>query len=1156
MRAVLAITLSLALWQSAASLADSTPQPEVFLQLGHAGLIQAVAVSPDGAFIASADFSGVTKLWKAGSHKEIGSFPKVSMPVLRLAWAPDGRHLFASTADGRLLWLDAQRLEQIRESSCATSGRLKEVRAIAVSRDGSEVACGNLDGDLAVFSVDDGSLRRLIDAGGDGIRALATTPDGAAIVAGGAGRIQRFSWKDGRRLGAFPVPDLVSDLVLFRNSPQVAVSFGFLFHGKETTLRIYHLDSGREDYALTGSLGGSQSLALSPDEKTLYSGPFQRVDGGAKTLAAMFVSDFRIQAWDLERRVIARSLAGHGGSVAGLALNPQGDQLYSASWDGSLRAWSPADGAQERLAARSESPAAVFAVEGGFASAAPEGDISVWDGSTGERVRRIRAPLPEALQGRPFSLQGVVANGSGQMVSVAHDGVDAILVRRIAASGAVAATVIRADGEAWHSPEAAQQLGAPGEGAKRRVFPLLARAALAAQGTRVYLAVKYFAPGNLFTFYSRVAVWDVGEERLLGFLPGLIAGEISALSLSPDAGTLFLGSSQALRAEVDAPRETRLSAYRVADGAELWSRDYSRHGAPELIAASPDGSHAAVVTGHRLAAFDPRSGQEFRTLGGAQKRLAALAFSPDGQVLVGGGHDAQLLAWDVASGELLARLAGHAGTIRSLSFLAAGKRVLSAGDDHQIKMWDLAGREEMLTFAAFAGEPGDWAALTPQGYFAASPGGAELVGFRLGNRLYHLNQFYDLFYRPDLVRRRLAGEPFAHLGSDRIEQAITQPPPDVELRTAPGAMGAPARTLHLTVRATGGGIGEVRVFHNGKLVRSDTPAQRLALAAPISAAAPSPRRTRGLASILRPTLSHLERPGKGESFSETLEVTPVAGDNEIAALAFNRNNTVHSRIVTTNFVSRRSAPPPRTFLVAVGVDRFRSGARDSLKYAAKDARELATFLAARAARIELGKLTDVIALLDRRATKAGITAALESVARRAGPQDALVLFVATHGLLDEAGYFLLTHDFEGPESPHGILGAGEIIDLLKRVPAQRQLLILDTCHAGGMNPNLDGLYDARITVFARNAGLHVFASSGSLEEALDDVGGNGLLTSALLSGLKAPDADANDDGHLAVSEWGDFGRRRVLDLARDAGHRQTPLILRYGRDFPVFRLRP
>ena len=120
--------------------------------------------------------------------------------------------------------------------------------------------------------------------------------------------------------------------------------------------------------------------------------------------------------------------------------------------------------------------------------------------------------------------------------------------------------------------------------------------------------------------------------------------------------------------------------------------------------------------------------------------------------------------------------------------------------------------------------------------------------------------------------------------------------------------------------------------------------------------------------------------------------------------------------------------------------------------------------------------------------------------------------------------------------------------------APSQLLIFDTCPAGGMDAIVGGLYDARMSVLARKMGLHIYAAASSREEAQDGYRGNGLFTHALLDGLNNPAADANRDHSVSLVELGAYASRETTTISRQNQREQTPLIINFGKDNPVFQL--
>jgi WD40 repeat protein len=72
------------------------------------------------------------------------------------------------------------------------------------------------------------------------------------------------------------------------------------------------------------------------------------------------------------------------------------------------------------------------------------------------------------------------------------------------------------------------------------------------------------------------------------------------------------------------------------------------------------------------------------------QRVAALAFSPDGRILVTGGADHLVRLWDIASGQLRHVWSGHTGEVRSLAFSPDGRWLASASFDQTVRVWEVA----------------------------------------------------------------------------------------------------------------------------------------------------------------------------------------------------------------------------------------------------------------------------------------------------------------------------------------------------------------------------------------------------------------------------------------------------------------------------------
>ncbi|MCX5819717.1 MAG: caspase family protein [Deltaproteobacteria bacterium] len=679
---------------------------------------------------------------------------------------------------------------------------------------------------------------------------------------------------------------------------------------------------------------------------------------------------------------------------------------------------------------------------------------------------------------------------------------------------------------------------------------------------------------------SPMAFYDITTGNLIREFTQ--TGDVLSVALSPDGRYALTGQGGApsapggprSRSGGDTGGRNLMVLRNVSTGraARNFSWDKERSVVkPEVgsVAFSPDGRYAlAGDNGGYLELWDILSGTELMRFKGHEATashyhpgVGYVSFSRDGRYIISGGvADGLIKLWDASSGSQIKTLVYQREGNVGISYAAIscdGKCVVAMGADASVRIFDFATGAEIAMMAGFEG--GEWLVITSEGYYNASEKGAQYLKVKFGGKDYSVDQFYDVFYRPDIVAAKLGGQDISGLISISMKDASVNPPPLVNI-TTPQAANTQKVKVCYTVKSTGGGIGEVRLFHNGKLIQSDgyyreivrSTVDKTQLAALNSKAIYADMRSVSVIGTADniPISTKL----KGDVLEDCKEIDAVPGDNEVSIAAFNSSNTVQSYMKTVSFNSQLKQEESHLYILAVGIDQYKD-ANVNLKYAVKDAKDLEEKLKVQSATLYKPENIHYLLLTEREATKTNIVNKVNELSNTIKPEDSFILFVAGHGVLLQNQYYMLTHDYDGMVNDNSMISSNEIVEMSKKIKSLSQLFIFDTCHAGGVDYIVSGLYDARMSVLAKKMGLHIYASANDKQAAMDGYKGNGLFTHVLLDGLNNnKEADKNKDGKVTVVGLGEYSKKMTANISKEIGHSQTPLIINFGKDSPIYKL--
>jgi WD40 repeat protein len=557
-------------------------------------------------------------------------------------------------------------------------------------------------------------------------------------------------------------------------------------------------------------------------------------------------------------------------------------------------------------------------------------------------------------------------------------------------------------------------------------------------------------------------------------------------------------------------------------------------------------------------------------------RHSAYSFTPDGQHVLSGGMNGELRLYDL-NGTMRTKFVGHTGEIKALAVSQDGKWALSGAVDQTLRLWPLdtiskengQGTTIQPALSLFPAANGEWIAWTPEGFFTASPQGTMLIGYSVNqgvaktSKYVSADQLYNRFYRPDLIHNRLHGDPqklWQQQGAKSDAKTVLAAglPPRVDL-VAPRtdtAVSQSATEVRIALHDQGGGIGKIVWKVNGVTMAV--------------AAGPGESTYRRL-------------PPQKAIRTLTQQITLAPGVNQVEVMAFNQDNDIASPPITVILTLTPSAvaerpqkvpdrpelppipapqlPPelrPSLHMLVVGVDRYRDPEL-ILNYAVSDAQSLAASLQLMAT--PLFREVTVHQLFDEDVTIARLDHEFQTISTLLKPYDVFVLYFAGHGMTLDAQYYFLPYDFiynndDTAVRQYGI-NQNHLQRWLARVPAQRSLVLLDTCESGSFlqatSASRNIVEQTATAKLTRATGRATIAAATANQQAVEGYKGYGVFTYSILQALRHADMTVgNRDGYTGLFEIAAYVNARVPEIAKkEFGFEQTPKSYTLGVDFPL-----
>ena len=865
----------------------------------------------------------------------------------------------------------------------------------------------------------------------------------------------------------------------------------------DKTIKIWSVASRQTIKILNGHTKDVLGTAFSPDGKYIVSGS----------------EDYSIKLWNVETGQEIRTFEGHKYYVKNVMFSPDGKTILSGSRDKTLKLWDVHTGKEIRTFSKESDwvRSVTFSPNGKYILSSSYKTIKLRDTKTGQEIRTFEGRTHN-IACSAFSPDGsYIISGSRSILKLWHVGIGQELRTLNGHSYYVNSTAFSPDSKHFVS----------GSNKSIKLWNVASGTVVKTLKSRMedVNSVKYSHNGKYIASGdddNNIKLWNTETGKLIRTF-GKHKKRVSNVAFSPDDKTIVSSDGY----------DKVIKLWNTNTGEETGTLEGHKKGVL-CIAFSPDGKY--IVSGSydkTVKIWKTKTQEEIRVLTGHKSNVNSVNFSSDGKFILSASFDKTIKLWNAKNGEVIRTFEGHTNAVVNAEFSSTDKYIVSASGDGTIKIWKTKTGKLLLTLVALTGSD-DFISYTPDGRFDGTEKGMELLHYVEGLDIIPLSSLFEKYYTPNLLARVMQGEEFKET---EINIADIKLPPLVKITKPDNRSKHSSKTVSINVSATdqGGGIDEIRLYHNGKLADGTQ---------------------RGLKPIER----------KNEKKTKNFIITLTNGENIIKATAFSNQRTESNPDeITVSYTGAKKTA--NLYMLVIGIDNYKNP-KYKLNYALADA-------SAFKKQIELGSKTifgktEAIYLSDTKASKQGIVTAFNSIKAKAQANDVFIFYYAGHGVMSEeqkSEFYIVPYEVTQLYGNNGLLrsngvSAKELQAFSKDIKAQKQLFIFDACQSGGMVQHLamrGAAEEKAIAQLARSTGTFWLAASNSEQFATEfSQLGHGLFTYTLLQALKGKADGSSKDKKITVKEISAYLNDMVPELSQKyKGSAQYPNSYGYGQDFPV-----
>ena len=464
-------------------------------------------------------------------------------------------------------------------------------------------------------------------------------------------------------------------------------------------------------------------------------------------------------------------------------------------------------------------------------------------------------------------------------------------------------------------------------------------------------------------------------------------------------------------------------------------------------------------------------------------------------------------------GHVLLSIQNKENPFKDAMLLEGDKKLLTVMANGELSLWDIASGKKMLRL--FSTQQG-WTVMDAFGRFDGSEEAMDNFSWSAKEEDIPLDSFSENYYEPGLLSNVIQNQDYLNSNPDMVQNGITLPP-KVVLQIAEQQAKGDTLALQLDVYDRGGGIDQIHVYQNGKILNNE--------------------------SIIAG--QQILQENGAEHRALTLNITPSAGKNTLKVIASN-DMGIENSSTELSFDGKTKAYASSLKLLTIGIDQY-SDARLNLDYSVTDADAIGQAIK------NTSKVAASINLTNENATKPKILAELKELSQGV-QQDVLVIYFAGHGMALGKEWYFLPYETKMQPTLEKIAATGitatELSDIFKNSKIQHILLMVDSCYSGAGMDAFSTLENGQryfTRKLSRSLGITVMTAAAKDQEAFELKSlGHGLFTYLITQELQEKDVTQPITAH-GIAE--SIANTLPVFSKKMLGSSQEPAVYTKGNDF-------